>query len=64
MPAKPVKLPKEPYIMAGPINAGVLMDGAKALVMTGIDVLLNPDLRERMKDEFAQTGERTSDGAG
>jgi metal-dependent amidase/aminoacylase/carboxypeptidase family protein len=29
-----------------------LMDGAKALAMTGIDVLLNPDLRKRMKAEF------------
>ena len=29
-----------------------LIDGAKALAMTGIDVLLNPDLRKRMKDEF------------
>jgi metal-dependent amidase/aminoacylase/carboxypeptidase family protein len=29
-----------------------LMDGAKALAMTGIDVLLDPDLRNRMKSEF------------
>jgi metal-dependent amidase/aminoacylase/carboxypeptidase family protein len=29
-----------------------MIDGAKALAMTGIDVLLNPDLRKRMKDEF------------
>ncbi|MEX0684279.1 MAG: M20 family metallopeptidase [Dehalococcoidia bacterium] len=29
-----------------------MVDGAKALVMTGIDVLLNPELRQRMKDEF------------
>ncbi len=36
-----------------------LLDGAKALAMTGIDVLLNPELRKRMKDEFAQSGGRT-----
>ncbi len=41
-----------------------LLDGAKALAMTGIDVLLSPDLRKRMKDEFAQTGGRQSAGAG
>jgi metal-dependent amidase/aminoacylase/carboxypeptidase family protein len=29
-----------------------LIDGAKALAMTGIDVLLDPGLRERMKAEF------------
>jgi amidohydrolase len=33
-----------------------LMDGAKALVMTGIDVLLDPDLRKRMKEEFDGAG--------
>lgn len=33
-----------------------LLDGAKALAMTGIDVLLKPELRKRMKDEFASTG--------
>jgi amidohydrolase len=29
-----------------------LMDGAKALAMTAIDVLVDADLRKRMKDEF------------
>jgi amidohydrolase len=33
-----------------------LIDGAKALAMTGIDVLLSPDLRTRMKDEFDSAG--------
>ena len=33
-----------------------LIDGAKALAMTGIDVLLSPDLRVRMKDEFDSAG--------
>ncbi len=30
-----------------------LLDAAKALAMTGIDVLVDADLRKRMKDEFA-----------
>lgn len=29
-----------------------MLDAAKALAMTGIDVLVDPDLRKRMKDEF------------
>jgi amidohydrolase len=29
-----------------------LLDGAKALAMTGIDVLTDPELRRRMKEEF------------
>jgi metal-dependent amidase/aminoacylase/carboxypeptidase family protein len=29
-----------------------LLDAAKALAMTGIDVLVDADLRKRMKDEF------------
>ena len=29
-----------------------LVDAAKALAMTGIDVLMDADLRKRMKDEF------------
>jgi hypothetical protein len=29
-----------------------LLDGAKALAMTGIDVLTDPELRSRMKAEF------------
>jgi amidohydrolase len=29
-----------------------LLDAAKAMAMTGIDVLTDPDLRKRMKDEF------------
>ncbi len=29
-----------------------LLDGAKALAMTGIDALVDPDLRRRMKEEF------------
>jgi amidohydrolase len=33
-----------------------LIDGAKALAMTGIDVLLDPGLRKRMKEEFASAG--------
>ncbi|HUF54745.1 MAG TPA: M20 family metallopeptidase [Dehalococcoidia bacterium] len=33
-----------------------LMDGAKALAMTGVDVLLDPDLRRRMKEEFEGSG--------
>jgi metal-dependent amidase/aminoacylase/carboxypeptidase family protein len=30
-----------------------LMDSAKALAMTGIDVLLDTELRKSMRDEFA-----------
>jgi ABC-type proline/glycine betaine transport system permease subunit len=29
-----------------------LVDAAKAMAMTGIDVLTDADLRKRMKDEF------------
>jgi metal-dependent amidase/aminoacylase/carboxypeptidase family protein len=29
-----------------------MLDAAKAMAMTGIDVLVDADLRKRMKDEF------------
>ena len=38
--------------MATPIAHKGTTAGAKAMAMTGIDVLIDPDLRKRMKDEF------------
>ena len=35
-----------------------LVDSAKALAMTGIDVLMDADLRKRMREEFADGGMR------
>ena len=63
-PDVPIHTEEFREIAKGESGHAGLLDGAKALAMTGIDVLLNPDLRKRMKDEFADTGERKSAGAG
>jgi metal-dependent amidase/aminoacylase/carboxypeptidase family protein len=63
-PDVPIHTEEFREIAKGDSGHAGLLDGAKALAMTGIDVLLSPELRKRMKDEFAQTGGRTSAGAG
>jgi metal-dependent amidase/aminoacylase/carboxypeptidase family protein len=41
-------------------NAAVL-DGAKALAMTAIDVMTRPDLQSQIREDFAATAQRSRD---
>jgi amidohydrolase len=39
-----------------------VIDGAKALAMTAIDILANPDLRARMREDFERSKEKAAAG--
>ncbi|HEY5641151.1 MAG TPA: M20 family metallopeptidase [Dehalococcoidia bacterium] len=60
----PIHTPEFREIAKSEAGHAGLMDGAKALAMTGIDLLLRPDLRQRMKDEFARPLGRSPENAG